>query len=301
MQTFTRRVSDMPTLGLGVSTEYGASANGGALDVFALQQQQPSWVQFLEVGVEVARGLDASAARWVSDKRANTYHFLDINLDDVRDFDRAWLDGVSALCAQMQPAWLCGDAGLWHFGARDRGQMLLLPPVLTDEAATDLATGVAMLREAAAREVLPENPPGSAFVGDLHMLDFFGRVCARGDSGMLLDVAHLAMFQHARGLPALAGFDAFDYSRVVEVHVAGGVHVTVDGYTCIEDAHGVDVLDDTWRIFEHVVGRAVNLRAVVFECERNSIGAVGPGFERITQTLQGAASTALRERVHGPP
>jgi uncharacterized protein (UPF0276 family) len=103
------------------------------------------------------------------------------------------------------------------------------------------------------------------------------------------------MFQRARGLDALEGLAAFPLERVVEVHIAGGaLRHTRDGLPFIEDTHGVDVLEDTWRIFERVVAGAVNLRAVVFECERNGHATVAPGFARIEQTLAAAAAGCMR-------
>jgi uncharacterized protein (UPF0276 family) len=164
----------------------------------------------------------------------------------------------------------------------------LLPPILTDESATDLARGTAQLREATGHEVLPENPPGTAFVGDLHVLDFFRRVIERADTGMLLDVAHLAIAQRMTGHDALFGLDAFPLERVVEVHVAGGTEMSTEGFAWIDDAHGTEVLADVWRIFAHVCARARNLRAVVFECERNANARVLDGFARIEREWTGA-------------
>ena len=80
----------------------------------------------------MAKGLDADTERWVASGAPSTYHFLDLNLDEPEDFDALWLEELHALAAELRPAWLCGDAGLWHFGPRDRAHMLLLPPVLTD-------------------------------------------------------------------------------------------------------------------------------------------------------------------------
>jgi uncharacterized protein (UPF0276 family) len=188
---------------------------------------------------------------------------------------------VRETIAILRPAWMCGDAGLWHFGARDRGHMLLLPPVLVPEAVAPMAAGIAALREATGLEVLPENPPGAAFVGPLHVLELFAAVAEAADTGLLLDCAHLAMFQRARGLPPDAGFDAFPWERVIEVHVAGGSERAVEGLPFVEDDHGAQVLPDTWAIFEAVLPRAKNLRAVVVECERNPIPAVLPLMRRV--------------------
>jgi len=284
---FTKRVEALPRLGVGVSTEYGAGSSAGALDVTALRERHPEYAGFLELGVEVDKGLDEDARRWIASGAPVTYHFLDINLDEPEDFDAAWLERVRDLVAEADPAWLCGDAGLWHFGPRERGHMLLLPPILTDDSASALAEGIIRLREATGREVLPENPPGQVFVGDLHLLDFFARVCERADTGMLLDTAHLAIYQRACGHGPLTGLDGFPCERIVEMHVAGGRERHHEGWPWVEDDHDVNVLPATWAIFEAAAARADNLRAVVFECERNTLEATLPGFARISEIVDG--------------
>jgi uncharacterized protein (UPF0276 family) len=278
---FAERVAQLPRLGLGVSTEYGAGDAAGSLDVLALRAAHPAYAQFLEVGVETAKGLDRHARDWAARGFPTTYHYLDVNLDEPEDFDEPWLDEVRAIAAELRPAWMCGDAGLWHLGRRERGHMLLLPPVLTRESARDLAAGIVRLRDATGYEVLPENPPGPFYLGDLHLLDFFADVAARADTGLLLDCAHLGMFQRLRGHDPLTALDGFPLDRVVELHVAGGSERTAHGFAWVEDDHSPVVLADTWRIVEHVVPRCPNLKAVVFECERNPLEACLPGFSRL--------------------
>jgi len=282
---FRARLERLPVLGLGVSTEYGASLAAGALDPAALRRVRPDFAAFLEVGVEVARGLDAPARAWAAAGWPTTHHFLDINLDEPEDLDPAWLAGLRACIELLRPAWLCGDAGLWHFGRRDRGQMLLLPPVLIAEAVAPMAEGIRALREATGLEVLPENPPGSAFVGDLHLLDFFARVAEAADTGLLLDCAHLAMYQRLHGHAPTDGLDHLPWDRVLELHIAGGRERSADGFDWIEDEHGVELLPDTWAIAEQALRRASNLRAVVVECERNPLDAVLPLFARVAAAL----------------
>jgi len=285
---FAQRVDQLAHLGLGVSAEYGAAEATGSLDVFELRSRHPEFAQFLEIGVETHSGLDPHARRWLAAEHPATYHFLDINLDDPDDFDAAWLDDVGALVEQVRPAWLCGDAGMWHFGGRDPGQTLLLPPILCEASADAIADGILRLAAAVGHEVLPENPPGHVFLGDLHLLDFFGRVCERADCGMLLDCAHLAIFQRQGHHAPLTALDGFPLERIVEMHVAGGTEKTFDGWTYVEDDHTTAVLDATWEIFEHLVPRCPNLRAVVFECERNPVPSTLDGFARIARTLESA-------------
>lgn len=272
---FFDRISALPHLGVGVSTEYGAGDHPGVLDPLDLRRRQIA--DFLEVGVEVSKGLDRHARAWADAGGPSTYHFLDINLDDPADLDAAWLADVQSLIAALRPAWLCGDAGLWHLGRRDRGHMLLLPPLLIPEQLGPMADGIAALRDTTCLEVLPENPPGAAFVGPLHLLDFFGQLAERADTGLLIDAAHLAMFQRARGHAPLTAFDGFPLDRVIEVHVAGGRPLDHDGLGWVDDDHGPEVLDDTWQIVDHLL-TAPNLRAVVVECERNPADVVAPLF-----------------------
>jgi uncharacterized protein len=285
--SFLDRASRLPRLGLGVSTEYGAGKAPGALDLAVLRDRHPTYAGFLEIGIETAKGLDDDARAWAARGLPTTYHYLDINLDEPEDFDAEWLDDVRRIAAEIRPAWLCGDAGMWHLGRRERGHMLLLPPILTTEAADAMAEGIVRLREEVGLEVLPENPPGAAYLGDLHLLGFFARVLDRADTGMLLDCAHLAMFQRLRGLPPTAGLDAFPLDRVIEIHVAGGSERRHDAFAWVEDDHSPEVLADTWAIVEQVVTRAPNLRAIVYECERNPLDACLPGFGRLAALLDG--------------
>ena len=100
-----------------------------------------------------------------------------------RELAAASEDLVAATARAQRAAADYVAAVLLHFGVRDRNHMLLLPPVLTRGFADATADGIVRLREATGREVLPENPPGQVFVGDLGLLDYFARVCERADTG----------------------------------------------------------------------------------------------------------------------
>lgn len=287
---FMARAAHLPILGMGISTEFGALRDPDGLDVQALRRHAPQYGRFLEVGVEVAKGIDADARSWVASGLPTTYHFLDVNLDEPLDTDDPhWLSSMKTLLDALQPAWLCGDAGLWHFGPRDRNHMLLLPPILSAASATALAGGIARLRAHTGHEVLPENPPGTIFVGDMELLAFFAQVVEEADTGMLLDCAHLAMYQHLHGRQPLDGLDAFPLERIIELHVAGGTVRNHQGFHWVEDDHSTTPLPATWEIFTHVVEHAPNLRAVVVECERNPLPACLPLLERVHGVLQGSA------------
>jgi uncharacterized protein (UPF0276 family) len=271
----------LPRLGVGISAEPGSAARG--IDPLALDETHPGLVHFVEYGSDLARGVDEHVRAWAAAGRATTYHFLDLNLEDPSDADEAWLRATGEAARAIGAAWLCGDAGLWHFGRRERGHELLLPPILTRESAAACAESIARIESATGLRVLPENPPGAFYVGDLHILDYFAEVSARSGCGLLLDCAHLAMFQRLRGLPPTAGLDGFPLDRVVEIHVAGGVVVDAGGLQLVDDAHNPEPLPDTWAIVEHVLPRARRLKALVYECEKNAVDEVLDNFGRLNR------------------
>jgi len=278
--SFAERVASLPRLGVGISTELGARAAGG-LDVVALRRERPDLVGFLEIGADLERGVDERARAWVEAGWPTTYHFLDANLEEAESLSDAWIAATRDAARALGAAWLCGDAGLWHLGPRERGHGVLLPPILCADSAREMAANVRRLREASGFEVLPENPPAHLYLGDLHLLDYFARVAEDGDAGLLLDVAHLAIYQRATGRAPNDGLDGFPLERVVEVHVAGASEFTHRGRRFVDDDHGPAPLADTWTILESVLPRARNLRALVYECERNAVADVVPTFERL--------------------
>jgi uncharacterized protein len=277
----------LPRLGVGISAEFESYRRG--VDALSLAEAQPGLIHFLEYGGDLARGLDDAVRAWAASGRKTTYHFLDLNLEEPEDADEAWLSDTAALAREIGAAWLCGDAGLWHFGPRDRGHQTLLPPILSEDSAKSIAEALSRVQEATGMLCLPENPPGTIYLGPLHILEYFAKISEEARSGLLLDVAHLAMFQRLRGLPPLAGLDGFPLERVVEVHVAGGTARSLEGFEYVDDSHSPEPLPDTWAILEYVLPRATNLKALVYECEMNLPAEVLGNFERLNRAFPAGA------------
>src|SRR5688572_17432655 len=134
-------LEDLPRLGVGISAEPGSAAAG--IDALAFDAAHPSLIHFVEYGADVARGLDGHIERWAGAAKPTTYHFLDLNLEEPGDADETWLAATKSAAEKIGAAWLCGDAGLWHFGPRDRGHQMLLPPILTRDSARAVADTIA--------------------------------------------------------------------------------------------------------------------------------------------------------------
>jgi uncharacterized protein (UPF0276 family) len=285
-------IANLPRLGVGLSGEYGSSAKG--IDVLAMHEARPDLVLFVEYGAVLGRGLEEHVRRWAGSGLPTTYHFLDINLAEGEDVDARWLETTASRAREIGAAWLCGDAGLWHFGPRERGHQVLLPPVLCRESAAETAESIVRIQEETGFAVLPENPPAVVYLGPLHILDYFALVSEASGCGLLLDCAHLAIFQRLRGLAPTAGLDGFPLDRVVELHVAGGSVKSLDGFEYVDDSHTPEPIPETWAILDYVLPRATSLRAIVYECEYNALELTVANFERLNALFPPAHESAAR-------
>jgi uncharacterized protein (UPF0276 family) len=272
-------------LGVGISCEFNGGTRAVNLDAVALREAWPELIHFLEVGADTRRGLDEHMRRWAAQGWPTTYHFLDLNLAELEDLDPLWVQRTQAIVAELGAAWVCGDAGYWHVGPREPVHDVLLPPVLTRSSAAEMAQAVRALSAALNTLVVPENPPAVAYVGPLHLLDYYAQVVSDGDCGFLLDCSHLAIFQASRGLPPLAAFDGFPWERVVELHIAGGRPRVSEGLVWMEDTHDPEPTPEAWAVFEAALSRAKNLKAVVYECEHNPAEEVHDNFVRLNDAF----------------
>ncbi len=281
-------LANLPRLGVGISAEPGSAVAG--IDPTTFAAMHPGLIHFVEYGTDTARGLDDAIVRWADAGGATTYHFLDLNLEDAADLDDAWVAQTARAAATIGAAWLCGDSGLWHFGQRDRGHELLLPPYLGSDGAKAVAQNLLRLEEATGLRVLPENPPSAFYVGELHLLDYYAEIVRTTGSGLLLDCAHLAIYQRLHGHAPVTGLDGFPLDHIVELHLAGTVPRDLDGLVVYDDVHSPELSPDTWEIFDAIWPRCPNLKAIVYECEKNPPREVVATFERLNASFpRGAA------------
>jgi uncharacterized protein (UPF0276 family) len=268
MTKFFDKIVKIPRLGVGISGEFGSASKG--IDACLLQENYPELIHFFEYGADLDRGLDEHVRRWAIKGLPTTYHFLDVNIEEKIDLTEDWLVNTIELAKEINAVWLCGDAGRWHFGSRERGHQMLMPPILCMDSVLESVDNIQKIQDSSELCCLPENPPALVYLGNMHILEYFAEIAERADCGLLLDCAHLAIFQNSRNHLPLTGFDNFPFERVIEVHVAGASVKDTNGYKYIDDDHSPEPIEATWEILRYVTERAKNLRAVVYECEHNA-------------------------------
>lgn len=129
---------------------------------------------------------------------------------------------------------------------------------------------------------IPEQEMGEA--------EFLNRLSARTGCGLLLDLHNVYVNARNHGFDPMELLDGLDLTRVVEVHLGGGMEV--DGVYL--DAHSGPCPEDVWRMLDEILPRTPNLAGVVFEMFGNYFPSIGP--EPLRQELR-KAREALDRRA----
>jgi uncharacterized protein (UPF0276 family) len=99
------------------------------------------------------------------------------------------------------------------------------------------------------------------------------------------------------------GLDAFPVERIIELHMAGGAKRHSQGLDYIEDDHNPVILKETWEIFHAIAPRLTELRAAIFECERNPLEHCRAEMLKLRAALDDALplSSKWKTRERGAP
>jgi uncharacterized protein (UPF0276 family) len=290
MQAFDRNTKTLPArAGLGLKPEHYETIIAGEPDV-----------GFFEVHAENYMGAGGPPHRYLEDIAARyplSLHGVGLSIGAARPLDKAHLGRLKALNERYRPqsfsehlAWSTHDSGFLND---------LLPLPYTDETLERVCAHVDETQQALGRRMLLENP--STYVlfeeSTIDEIDFLEAVAARTGCGLLLDVNNVMVSAVNHRLDPFAYIDRFPVGLVGEVHLAG-YDETVDGAgdRLLIDAHGTEVKNDVFVLYEHLLARAGLLPTLV-EWDNDV-----PGFatllgeaERVERAL--AAEAARRNAV----
>lgn len=296
MASFLERCDTLPVLGTGASLSFGMDPDPVAL---AHAPGGPSFVEY--AGAVDHHRLAAPIGRLRARGVPALFHPSCLNLCGPVSNPPAWVDAVAAHVAAVGSAWLAQDVAVCFTGPVPGYSIQLgyfVPPLLTRDS---LDEAVARVGEVTARMPVPlllEPPPVTFYLGDMDPWTWLGELAARSDCGLLLDAGHIVSHQLTLGRAGVDGLDALDLSRVVELHIAGGVIRRHEGRSYYLDAHDLPALPETLAVARHLLGRCANLRAVCVECEGAAASDILPALRRTRERVaMGAANPTLRERA----
>ena len=245
------RANALPRLGAGVGWRpergRGLLAALGRLDV--LEVLADAALAQGAKGVEETRDL-AELAPVVT-------HGVELSLASEDGPDRAYLRRLKRVVDAAKSPWHGEHAALTRIGQRRLGR--LTPAPRTRRQLAVMARNARLAQDALGVPLAVENIAAPEDVGrpELSEPDFLSELARRAGCFLILDVENLALNAEARGFDPRAWLRALDGTRVVQMHLAGGVGGV--------DSHSRPVSARTWALYEAALPLCPNLRCVVIE------------------------------------
>lgn len=106
--------------------------------------------------------------------------------------------------------------------------------------------------------------------------EFLNALSARTGCGLLLDIHNVYTNSRNHGFDPMGFFDGLDLTRVVELHIGGGL-MKEEFYL---DSHSGPSPDEVWRLLEYVLPQAPNAAGIVFEVFGTHYPKMGPDLLR---------------------
>lgn len=128
-----------------------------------------------------------------------------------------------ALQDRYQSPWVAEHFQCLHTRDRSRSLDYVFPPLYTEEFLDSFCRNAEVLRRAVDAPLVMENIPGFFSIERAQMseAEFLRRFFERTGCGFLIDVPHIWLAAHYKGIDAREYLADFPLERVVEIHVAG--------------------------------------------------------------------------------
>ena len=201
-------------------------------------------------------------------------HGIGLSICSAEIFDEEYVQNLVAWANRLRSPWVSEHLSFTRIGTGHETNAAIALPVPYDREVLDmLVPRVRFLTEALTCGFLLENNVYYFRYSEQELSEeaFLNELCSRTNCNVLLDLHNLYTNSINHGFDAQAYLAHLDLSRVLEIHIAGGVSMM--GFHT--DSHTGPVLDGVWRLLEYTVPRATHLRGVTFEFHESSFGLLG--------------------------
>lgn len=214
-----------------------------------------------------------------------TYHGIGLSIGTTSGWNEDYLRLLDTMFAWRAPRWHSEHLGFTTVDGSFLGTMPAVPP--TQEALELVIARSRTMSAAYGREFMLEHVATPlARPGEMSLASFLNTLAAETGNRLLIDLHNLEC-DADNGLLDLDDFvEELDWSRVGEIHLAGGVWY--DGRHL--DVHSGPVADSTLDLLDVALAHATNLDLVLYEV----LGEAVPGLGVDTVVDQVAT---LRQRV----
>lgn len=187
-------------------------------------------------------------ARRIGARYPQVLHGVGLNLLGQDPLDTHYLDALKALADEVDAPFV-SDHLCWS-RTRAMNHHDLLPTPFTEAIADYAAERAAHVQAYLGRPLALENL--SSYVAfDSSTMDeqaFYTRIVQTAGVRYMLDINNIYVSSHNHAFDPVGYVDAIDFSRVVQVHIAGHQHA--DGGVIV-DTHDRPVQDPVWALYAH--------------------------------------------------
>ncbi|MCX7057155.1 MAG: DUF692 domain-containing protein [Proteobacteria bacterium] len=190
--------------------------------------------------------LDAIRARYPI-----VMHGVSLSIGSTAPLDLHYLDGVRALAARCQPAWISDHLCWTGTGAHNLHDLLPLP--YTEEALAHVAPRIEKVQERLGQQLVLENVSSYISYASSAMTEweFLSELVRRTGCDLLLDVNNVYVSSRNHGFDARAFIDGVPTRAVRQFHLAGHL----DLGTHVIDTHDAPVCEAVWDLYAYAVER----------------------------------------------
>lgn len=227
---------------------------------FAPLQEAPGPVTWLEVHAENymgAGGRPIAQLSHLAERFAVSVHGVGLSIGAEGPLDRDHLARLKHLVGWLKPAsfsehlaWSTHDSGFLND---------LLPLPYTEATLARICDHIDEVQETLGRPMLLENPSSYLAFAESTLEEpaFLQEIAKRTGCGLLLDVNNVFVSAVNLGFSPQGYIDAYDLSRVGEIHLGGHDEDEDDhGAPLLIDSHGREVADPVWALLDYVLERS---------------------------------------------
>jgi uncharacterized protein (UPF0276 family) len=203
------------------------------------------WLEIITENYLVPGGKPLDYLERIRERFPLVMHGVSLSIGSTDPVDLAYLAGVRALAARIEPHWI-SDHLCWT-GIEGRNLHDLLPLPYTEEALALVVSRVGQIQDALGRQILLENVSSYLEFHESEMSEweFLREVAERADCAILLDINNIYVSSVNHGFDALMYLRSMPKDRVRQLHLAG--HSDLGGH--LIDTHDHPIVEPVWNLY----------------------------------------------------
>ena len=209
------------------------------------------WFEALSENYMIPGGRPLHYLMRIRERYPVVLHGVSLSIGSTDPLDRAYLKGLKALAARVEPEWISDHLCWTGVGGRNLHDLMPLP--YTEEALRHVARRVRAVQDVVGRRILLENVSSYVAYRASTMTEwsFLAALAEEADCDLLLDVNNIYVSAFNHGFDPIEFLDGIPAARVRQMHLAGHDNCG----DLIIDTHDAPVIGPVWNLYREALRR----------------------------------------------